>query len=375
MKFHVLSQDRGSNARTGRIETARGCIDTPIFMPVGTAGSVKSLSPDELEALGAQIVLANTYHLCLRPGDERVARLGGLHKFMGWDRPILTDSGGFQVFSLARINKIEEEGVRFQSHIDGSPPPSFPRNRRGHTEKPRLGHHDVLRRMHPLSGHIRVRIRIRNAHDPVGQAVQGGFGRQRPGPFRHSAGQCFSRPSRDVPGKSGRIGFDGYAIGSLSVGESKEQMLEVMNRLAPRLPAAAPRYIMGVGTPEDLVEGVRAGVDMFDCVMPTRNARNGTLFTYHGTLNIKNSEHADDPNPIDPNCGCYTCRRFSRAYLRHLYMCRELLSYRLNTIHNLHFYLDLMGQMRTAITAGNFEQWRGGWTAGRDSHARATDFS
>ena len=363
MKFQVLSQDGGSNARTGRIETGRGDILTPVFMPVGTAGSVKSVSPDELESLGAQIVLANTYHLCLRPGDERVARLGGLHKFMGWERPILTDSGGFQVFSLARINKIEEEGVRFQSHIDGSPRLLSPETAVGIQRN--LGA-DIMMcfdecTTYPVTYEyasesvkrtIRWAERSKEASAGSGQAL---FGIVQGSVFTDLREMCLENLTR--------IGFDGYALGSLSVGESKEQMLEVMNFLAPRLPAGAPRYVMGVGTPEDLIEGVRAGVDMFDCVMPTRNGRNGTLFTSRGTLNIKNSCWAEDPDPIDPDCGCYTCGRFSRAYLRHLYMSRELLSYRLNTIHNLYFYLDLMAQMRTAIAAGNFEGWRQGFYA------------
>lgn len=375
MKFQVLCEDKESNARCGRIETARGAIDTPVFMPVGTAASVKSLSPDELESLGAQIILGNTYHLCLRPGDERVARLGGLHKFMGWSRPILTDSGGFQVFSLARINKIEEEGVRFQSHLDGSHRLLSPET--AVAIQKNLGA-DIMMcfdectpwpvtceyAAESVNRTIRWAKRSKEAAAGSDQAL---FGIVQGSVFPDLREMCLENLLR--------IGFDGYALGSLSVGESKEQMLEILNRLAPMLPASSPRYVMGVGTPEDLIEGVRAGVDMFDCVMPTRNARNGTLFTSRGTLNIKNTAFADDPDPIDPGCDCYTCRRFSRAYLRHLYISRELLSYRLNTIHNLHFYLGLMAQMRAAIAAGNFEQWRGGWIAGRDSHAATTDLS
>jgi queuine tRNA-ribosyltransferase len=358
MKFELLSKDPGSKARTGRIETKRGTVDTPVFMPVGTAGSVKSMSPDELESLGARIILGNTYHLYLRPGDERIARLGGLHEFMGWRRPILTDSGGFQVFSLARINKVEEEGVLFQSHIDGSrhliTPESAVNIQRN------LGS-DIMMSFdectpYPVSFEyaresvmrtIRWAGRSKEAADGSDQAL---FGIVQGSVFMELRDMCLE--------KLVEIGFDGYAIGSLSVGEPKEQMLEIMNRLAPLLPDLAPRYAMGVGAPEDIVEGVGAGVDMFDCVMPTRNARNGTLFTSRGTLNIKNNIFADDPGPPDPDCGCYTCRRFSRAYLRHLYMCRELLSYRLNTIHNLYYYLRLMEQIRDAISSGRFEQWR-----------------
>ena len=367
MKFDILSKDPGCNARVGRIETARGAVDTPVFMPVGTVGSVKSISPDELESLGAQIILANTYHLYLRPGDQRVARLGGLHKFMGWDRPILTDSGGFQVFSLARINEIEEEGVRFQSHIDGSRHLLTPEA--AVTIQRNLGS-DIMMCFdecapYPVSYEyasecvmrtIRWAERSKEASAGCGAAL---FGIVQGSVFEDLREMCLE--------KLAGIGFDGYAIGGLSVGESKDEMLEVINRLAPRLPGSVPRYVMGVGTPEDLVEGVRAGVNMFDCVMPTRNARNGTLFTSRGPLHIKNSTYAEDPGPPDPDCGCYTCRRFSRAYLRHLYICRELLSYRLNTIHNLHYYLGLMAQMRAAIAAGRFEQWRDGFYARLES--------
>ena len=358
MKFQVLSKDPGCSARTGRIETARGWVDTPVFMPVGTTASVKSISPDELESLGARIILGNTYHLSLRPGDERIARLGGLHKFMGWRGPILTDSGGFQVFSLARINKIEEEGVLFQSHIDGSRHLITPESAVGIQKN--LGA-DIMMCFdectpYPVSYEyasesvmrtVRWAARSKDAAAGCGQAL---FGIVQGSVFDELRDLCLE--------KLASIGFDGYAIGSLSVGESKEQMLEVMNRLAPLLPDSAPRYVMGVGAPEDLVEGVRSGIDMFDCVMPTRNARNGTLFTSRGPLHIKNNACAEDPDPVDPDCSCYTCRRFSRAYLRHLYICRELLSYRLNTIHNLHYYLGLMAQMRAAITNGGFEQWR-----------------
>ncbi|MGC8493133.1 MAG: tRNA guanosine(34) transglycosylase Tgt [Syntrophobacteraceae bacterium] len=373
MKFHVLSQDKQSNARCGRIETSRGAIETPVFMPVGTAASVKSLSPDELESLGAQIILGNTYHLCLRPGDEIVARLGGLHKFMGWSRPILTDSGGFQVFSLARINKIEEEGVRFQSHLDGSHRLLSPETAVGIQRN--LGSdimmcfdectpYPVTREYaaESVNRTIRWAKRSKEAAEGSDQAL---FGIVQGSVFPDLREMCLENLLR--------IGFDGYALGSLSVGESKEQMLEILHRLAPMLPASSPRYVMGVGTPEDLIEGVRAGVDMFDCVMPTRNGRNGSLFTSRGTLNIKNASFADDPDPIDPECDCYTCRRFSRAYLRHLYISRELLSYRLNTIHNLHFYLGLMAQMRAAIAAGNFEQWAAGFYAGFGTQSPIVD--
>jgi len=368
MKFETLSHDTRSEARTGRFHTAHGTVDTPIFMPVGTAGTVKSLSPDELELLGARIILGNTYHLYLRPGDERVARLGGLHSFMGWDRPILTDSGGFQVFSLARINRIEEKGVEFQSHIDGSrhflSPETAVRIQKNLGSDIMMSFDECT--SYPVSREyaaqsmertVRWALRSREAHGDADGAL---FGIVQGSIFKDLREQCLE--------KLLAIGFDGYAIGSLSVGESKDEMFSVMRWLAPRLPESRPRYVMGVGTPEDLVEGVRAGVDMFDCVMPTRNARNGMLFTWHGPVQIKNSRHADASGPIDPDCGCYTCRRFSRAYLRHLFISRELLSYRLNTIHNLHFYLDLMEQMRYAIASNTFEEWRTEFYAAQANH-------
>jgi len=358
MIFEAHSKDPSCNARTGRFETAHGPVDTPIFMPVGTAGSVKSISPDELETLGARIILGNTYHLYLRPGDERIYRLGGLHRFMGWNRAILTDSGGFQVFSLAKINTIAEEGVQFQSHIDGSR--HFITPETAIRIQKNLGS-DIMMCFdectpYPVSFEyasesmqrtVRWAVRSKEERGDCGQAL---FGIVQGSVFKDLREQCLE--------KLVAIGFDGYALGSLSVGESKEEMLSVMRTFAPLLPADKPRYVMGVGTPEDLVEGVRAGVDMFDCVMPTRNARNGTLFTTHGIVRIKNSVYTEDESPLDPDCACYTCRRFSRAYLRHLYVSRELLSYRLNTIHNLHYYLNLMARMRVAIEESRFEDWR-----------------
>jgi queuine tRNA-ribosyltransferase len=367
MKFRVISKDPQCEARTGQIETAHGVVNTPVFMPVGTAGSVKSVSPDELESLGAQIILGNTYHLYLRPGDERVARLGGLHKFMGWNRPILTDSGGFQVFSLARINEIGEEGVRFQSHIDGSRHLLTPEAAVGVQKN--LGA-DIMMCFdectpYPVSHEyaaqsvertVRWSLRSKEAADGADQAL---FGIVQGSIFKDLRMKCLEKLTG--------IGFDGYAIGGLSVGEPKQEMLDIVNWLTPQLPAQAPRYLMGVGTPEDLVEGVRAGIDMFDCVMPTRNARNGTLFTSRGMVHIKNNAYTEDPGALDPDCGCYTCKRFSRAYLRHLFLSRELLSYRLNTIHNLHYYLELMAQIRAAVREGRFEQWRSRFLAAQEN--------
>lgn len=366
MKFELLAADPSSKARRGRLTTSHGEVETPVFMPVGTLGTVKSVSPDELESMGARIILGNTYHLYLRPGGERIARLGGLHRFMHWHRSILTDSGGFQVFSLAKISKIEEEGVSFQSHIDGS----------RHLIRPetaveiqmQLGS-DVAMcfdecNTYPVSHQyaadsmertLRWAARCREAHTHPAQAL-----------FGIVQGSVYLDLRRRCLDGLVEMGFDGYAMGSLSVGESKEQMLEVLEAVTPFFPDSKPRYLMGVGTPEDLVEGVRLGVDMFDCVMPTRNARNGMLFTSLGSIQIKNSCYADDPLPVEPGCACYTCRRFSRAYLRHLFLSKELLAYRLNTLHNLHYYLDLMSQMREAVEKGNFEAWRHGFYARRE---------
>ena len=338
--------------------TVHGVIETPVFMPVGTLATVKSLSPDELDELGAKIILGNTYHLYLRPGAERIGRLGGLHRFMNWGGSILTDSGGFQVFSLSRINKIEEQGVTFQSHIDGSRHLLTPESA---TQAQMFLGSDIAMcfdecNSWPVSREyaaesmertVRWAERCRNAHHREDQAL---FGIVQGSVFRDLREECLE--------KLMKIGFDGYALGSLSVGEPKEDMLAVLHGVTPLLPEDRPRYLMGVGTPEDLVEGVRLGVDMFDCVMPTRNARNGMLFTASGSMQIKNSRYADDPDPIEADCTCYTCRRFSRAYLRHLFLSKELLSYRLNTLHNLHHYLSLMAEMRIVIEEGRFESWR-----------------
>jgi len=358
MDFRIIARDASCHARRGRLKTAHGAFDTPVFMPVGTQASVKSLSPDELEDLGAHIILGNTYHLLLRPGAERVARLGGLHRFMHWNRSILTDSGGFQVFSLARINRIEEDGVVFQSHIDGSRHAITPET--SMECQMQLGS-DIAMCFDECTAYpvtyeyardsmlrtVRWAARSKAAHALPEQSL-----------FGIVQGGVFCDLRRDCLERLVETGFDGYALGSLSVGESKEEMLSVLEAVAPELPAASPRYVMGVGTPEDLVEGVRCGVDMFDCVMPTRNARNGMLFTVRGGIQIKNSRYADDERPIEEGCSCYTCRRFSRAYLRHLFLARELLAYRLNTLHNLHYYFGLMAAMREAIAANAFDQWR-----------------
>jgi queuine tRNA-ribosyltransferase len=355
ISFDLLATDPDSSARRGRLHTAHGVIETPVFMPVGTQGTVKGMMPETLHDLGAQIILGNTYHLFLRPGHELVQKLGGLHKFMNWSGPILTDSGGFQVFSLGKLRKIDEQGVRFQSHLDGSHQVITPESS---IEIQQALGSDVIMVFdecipYPATREyvidstersMRWAQRCKEAHNrDDGSAlfgiVQGGM-------------------HEDLRRKSAEdlidIGFDGYAIGGLSVGEKAEVMYEVMDYTLPHLPQDRPRYVMGVGTPENLVEGVRRGVDMFDCVMPTRNARNGVLFTSFGKISIKQARYIDDPLPIDPDCDCYVCRNYSRAYLRHLYQSNEILSSVLNTTHNLHYYVTLMAQMREAIGEGCF---------------------
>ena len=352
MKYELLTTDGG--ARRGRLTLAHGVVETPVFMPVGTYGTVKAMTPRDLNEIGAQICLGNTFHLWLRPGLEVVGAHGGLHRLMGWDKPILTDSGGFQVFSLGALRKITEEGVKFSSPIDG--------------RKLFLTPEESMRIQHTLNSDIvmifdectpypathaqaadsmrmslRWARRSRDEHNRLENAnalfgiVQGGMYEE----LRDEslAGLC-------------DIGFDGMAIGGLSVGEPKEEMERILAHTAPRLPTNKPRYLMGVGTPEDLVHGVQAGIDMFDCVMPTRNARNGHLFTRYGDVRIKNAQYKNDLRPLDESCDCYTCRNFSRAYLHHLFRVGEILGAQLNTIHNLRYYQTLMHELREAIAAG-----------------------
>jgi len=347
-------------ARRASLVTAHGTIETPVFMPVGTVGSVKSVSPDDLVAVGAQIILGNTYHLYLRPGDELVAKFGGLHGFARWERPILTDSGGFQVFSLSGLRKITEEGVQFQSHIDGSR--HFFSPEKVVSIQRNLGS-DIMMVLdecvawgqdreytaRSLELTTRWARRSREAY-PAGSGRQIMFGIVQGG---------FHEDLREESlAQLAEIDFEGFAVGGLSVGEPPEEMRRQLYHIGPRLPAGKPRYLMGVGTPMDILDGIAAGIDMFDCVLPTRNARNGTLYTSQGKVNIKRAQYREDAGPLDPNCGCYTCRTFSRAYLRHLYVARELLSYRLNTIHNLAFFLDLTAGARKAIEEGRFMAYR-----------------
>lgn len=343
-------------ARAGLLRTAHGVIPTPIFMPVGTVGSVKAVAPDDLAAIGAPIILGNTYHLYLRPGDELVARRGGLHRFASWPGAILTDSGGFQVFSLSGLRKIREEGVEFRSHIDGSrhmfTPESVVRVQRNlHSDimmvldecVPYGADYAYTERSVGLTTRWAARAR---AAWPAGSKpnllfgiVQGGF---------------FEDLRRRSAEELRALDFDGYAIGGLSVGESKAELHDLLRLTAPLLPEGKARYLMGVGTPLDIVLGILAGVDMFDCVLPTRNARNGTLYTSLGKINIKRREYAEDDGPLDPACDCYACRTFSRAYLRHLFVSRELLSFRLNSLHNLTYFLRLARGAREAILENRF---------------------
>jgi queuine tRNA-ribosyltransferase len=343
-------------ARLGRIRTARGPIETPAFMPVATQGSVKSLSPSDLRAAGAQIVLANTYHLFLRPGHELVRELGGLHRFMGWDGPILTDSGGFQVWSLSKLRKVSEAGVEFRSHVDGSLRVLSPE--RCIEIQQALGV-DII---HPLDECLAQPATSAATEQSLGltlrwlarsvAAHRQGDGSQ--ALFGIVQGGTWEDLRRRAAEATVAFALDGYAIGGLAVGEPTERMYEITALVAGLLPAAQPRYLMGVGKPADLVEAVARGVDLFDCVLPTRNARNGQVFTADGPLTISHARYARDPAPLEPGCPCEGCRGFSRAYLRHLFMARELLAYRLLSLHNVTFYLELMAAMRQALAAGEF---------------------
>jgi queuine tRNA-ribosyltransferase len=356
-------------ARRGTLVLNHGIVETPVFMPVGTYGTVKAMAPNELEELGARIVLGNTFHLWLRPGLDVIGRHGGLHRFMGWPRPILTDSGGFQVFSLGAMRKIAEDGVRFASPVNG--------------DKLLLTPEISMRIQHVLNSDIvmifdectpypatpdeaaasmrlslRWARRSRDAFDALNAEAAARDGAFRPNAlFGIVQGSMYEGLRDESRGELERIGFDGYAVGGLSVGEPKADMQRTLEHVAPKLPADKPRYLMGVGTPEDLVHAVAHGIDMFDCVLPTRNARNGWLFTRFGDVKIRNAKHRDDTGPLDPTCACYTCRNFSRAYLHHLQRVNEILGARLNTLHNLQFYQWLMQGLRDALEQGNFDQF------------------
>ena len=355
MKFNLQTQD--GSARLGQLQFARGVVDTPAFMPVGTYGTVKGMTPEELQELGAQIILGNTFHLMLRPGTEVIKAHGDLHDFMHWQGPILTDSGGFQVFSLQDLRKLTEEGAQFRSPVDGSPILLTPEL--SMQVQRDLGSDIVMifdectpypatpeeaRQSMQLS--LRWAERSKTAHGDNPSAL-----------FGIVQGGMYEDLRRESLMGLTQIGFDGYAIGGLSVGEPEDERHLVLDALMPHMPDQAPRYLMGVGRPEDIVEAVRRGVDMFDCVIPTRNARNGFLYTSTGVMRIRNARFRDDTAPIDADCGCYTCRHYSRAYLKHLDRCNEILASRLATIHNLYYYQQLMREIRAAIAEQRFEDW------------------
>ncbi len=362
LKFDLLTTD--GHARRGRLTLNHGVIETPIFMPVGTYGTVKAMAPREIEEIGAQILLGNTFHLWLRPGNEIIAAHGGLHGFMGWNKPILTDSGGFQVFSLGDLRKISEEGVTFASPINGdrlflSPEISM--------QIQRVLNSDIVMQFDECTPYATNGIPTGHQEAADSMRMSMRWARRSIDEFKRldnpnalfgivQGGMFDDLREESLAGLSD-IGFDGLAIGGLSVGEPKEDMMRVLEHIGPKLPADKPHYLMGVGTPEDLVAGVAAGVDMFDCVMPTRNARNGNLFTRFGDLKIRNARHKSDEQTLDSTCSCHTCANFSRAYLHHLDRCGEMLGPMLASIHNLHYYVNLMREVREALDAGGFDAY------------------
>lgn len=364
--FEILKTDSVTAARRGRLVTRHGVVETPIFMPVGTQATVKALTPVQIRECGAQIILSNTYHLHLRPGSELIRDMGGLHHFMAWDGPILTDSGGFQVFSLAKLRKVTEEGIAFQSHIDG--------------QKFFLGPESCFRIQANLGSDIAMVLdecppwpceeedcrkavdrTIRWAGQFLQHAKADGFLERGHHVFAIVQGSVYDEQRRSCAEALAAMDFPGYAIGGVSVGEPEEEMLRQVAVTAPCLPVEKPRYVMGVGTPPQLLEMIALGADMFDCVMPTRLARHGAVFTPEGVMNLKNERFKNDPRPIVEGMDNYTCRHFSRAYLRHLYMANELLAHTLLTIHNIHFFLDLMAQARAHLEAGDYHSWYKDW--------------
>jgi len=358
VEFQVLHRGRPLRARSGKITTPHGAFETPVFMPVGTQATVKALSPDDLKEVGARILLSNTYHLYLRPGHEIIRNLGGLHRFMGWDGPILTDSGGFQIYSLARLRTLSEQGASFQSHLDGS--------------RHFIGPRDAVAIQQALGADIIMAFDECAPFPADYEYVQNSVKltsrwaaeclESKEGNTQALFGIVQGGTYPDLREQSARelvaMDFDGYALGGLSVGEDRETRERVIRETVPLLPENKPVYLMGVGKPEDILDAVASGVDMFDCVLPTRNARNGSLFTRKGPLAIKNACYAEDQRPLEEDCGCYTCSRFSRAYLRHLFMAKELLAYRLNTIHNVYYYMRFMEEIREAIREGRFAEYR-----------------
>jgi queuine tRNA-ribosyltransferase len=409
--FEILAQDQKTKARAGRLLTAHGVIETPVFMPVGTQGSVKTVSPRELRELKAQIILGNTYHLFVRPGLEVIRHLGGLHRFMSWDGPILTDSGGYQIFSLAKLRKISEEGVQFQNHVDGAPafispeiameiqralgsdiamaldecPPwpcdyeyaarSLELTTRWAKRCKEARHSERSEAESRNPEEVTLKVGQRDPSTPLRSAQDDkleGAAPMRPLVFGIVQGATFPELRKQAAQALVEIGFDGYAIGGVSVGEPEAEMMGAVDSSEPFLPPEKPRYAMGLGTPPQMLELIARGVDLFDCVLPTRLARNGTAFTAAGTLNLKNAEFALDKNPIEENCVCPACAEFSRGYIRHLIKAEEILGLRLITLHNLHFYLELMGRARSAIETGFFDTFRRQFVANYPAHAAAT---
>ena len=359
MKFELLTEDPGTRARRGRLHLAHGVVETPIFMPVGTQATVKSMTPEQLRSLEVEILLCNSYHLMLRPGPETVSKLRGLHGFMGWDRPILTDSGGYQVFSLSALREIGDDGVRFRSHLDGS---SHFLSPEGAVDIQIALGSDIMMVLddclaYPAS-HLDAEKSMKRSMAWANRCKAHFMNRQPAGQslFGIVQGGAYSDLRASSANQLVDMDFPGYAIGGLAVGEPKPSMYEMIERVEPHLPQDKPRYLMGVGTPADLVEAVALGVDMFDCVMPTRHARNGWLFTSNGHIVIKHSRYKDDPEPIDSRCGCVVCKTYSRAYLRHLFVANEILSSVLNTIHNLFFYIDTVRKMRQFIELHRFDE-------------------
>ena len=360
MKFEVLGKDSRTRARRGRLHLAHGIVETPVFMPVGTQGTVKGMTPEQLQSLSVQILLCNSYHLMLRPGQDTIARLGGLHGFMKWERPILTDSGGYQVFSLSKFRKVSENGVMFQSHLDGTTYTLTPET--SMDLQVALGADIIM----PLDDCLAYPASPEAAAQSMRRSME--WARRCSDRFRELApisqnlfgivqGSVYPELRKESAERLIEIGFPGYAVGGLAVGEPNTVMYDVMEQLEPYLPEDKPRYLMGVGTPEDLVECVARGVDMFDCVMPTRHARNGWLFTREGHIAIKQAAYKEDDRPIDEGCGCPVCTKHSRAYLRHLFMAGEILSSILNTVHNLYFYLDTMDRIRQFIEFRRFDEF------------------
>ncbi|MBQ0055284.1 MAG: tRNA guanosine(34) transglycosylase Tgt [Synergistaceae bacterium] len=357
-EYKIIAEDKETGARAGEFTTPHGIIKTPVFMPVGTQATVKAIIPEELEALGAQIILSNTYHLYMRPGEDIVAEAGGLHRFMNWKHPILTDSGGFQVFSLGDLRKITEDGVEFRSHIDGSRHFMRPEDSIAIQEK--LGADIIMAfdecvklpaeqdySQKSMERTVRWAKRCKEFHGREDQAL-----------FGIVQGCTFEKQRIECAHLLQEIDFPGYAIGGLSVGESHEEMYRILDCTVPELPKEKPRYLMGVGFPTNLVEGIARGIDMFDCVLPTRNGRNGTVFTHEGRMNLKNLKYARDFTPMDTHCECYACRNYTRAYIRHLHTAGEILAARLCSLHNVHFLVNLVAEARQAIIDGRFAQFR-----------------